>query len=160
MRGHRNCKNRIPLAVMLAFGFGAFATAAWAQDSGTCVSANVPETFTLPDGSVHAAGRITLCTHQVMNPSVGLHRVWVDGDGASLVMSRRSRPNEFDGDRAVLLFRRVPGEPLNLVGYVVPFGHKAWSYTLRHTNGNGFDESAALAAARSSGEIVTLVASN
>jgi hypothetical protein len=145
---------------MLIIGFAACATAALAQDNGACVTATVPEAFTLPDGSAHAAGRITLCTHEVMNPSVGLHRIWVDGDGSSLVMSRRTRPNEFEGERAVVLFRRVPGEPLNLVGYVVPFGHKAWSYTLRHTNGNGFDESTALAAARSSGEIVTLVASN
>jgi len=159
MRGH-GFSRRSFLGAAIFIGLAACATTALAQDTGACISATVPEAFTLPDGSLHAAGRITLCTHQVLNPSVGLHRVWVDGDGASLVMSKRSRPNEFDGDHAAVLFRRVPGEPLNLVGYVVPYGHKAWSYTLRHTNGSGFAETEAISQSRPVGEMVTLLASN
>jgi hypothetical protein len=160
MRGPGFNRNRSFLGAAIFIGLAACATTALAQDTGACISATVPEAFTLPDGSVHAAGRITLCTHQVLNPSAGLHTVSVDGDGASLVMSKRSRPNEFDGDHAAVLFRRVPGEPLELVGYVVPFGRKAWSYTLRHTNGNGFAEAAPLAKATATGEMVTLLASN
>jgi len=155
---HRR-SNRIPLGLMLVAGLGACSAAAWAQDTGACVSAIVPEAFTLPDGSVHAAGRITLCTHEVLSPAVGLHRLSVDGDGTSLAMSQRSRPREFDGARATILFRRVPGGPLDLVGYVVPFGKKAWSYTLRHSNPHGFAAPMPLAEAHPAGDIVTLLAS-
>lgn len=160
MRGHGFSSNRSFLGAALFVGLAACATTALAQDAGACISASVPEAFTLPDGSLHAAGRITLCTHQVLNPSVGIHRVSVDGDAASLVMSRRSRPNEFDGDHAAVLFRRVPGEPLDLVGYVVPFGHQAWSYTLRRASGNAFTGTEAIAKTRPEGEMVTLLASN
>jgi len=149
----------IPLRMMLAIGLAASASATLAQDRGTCVTAKVPEAFTLPDGTLHAAGRITLCTHRVLNPVAGLHRIWADGEGALLVMSRRFQPDEFANDRSILLFRRAPDGALDLVGYVVPFNHKAWSYVLQHTGVNGVPEPPALAAARSEGELVTLLAS-
>ena len=159
MRTLHSLNLAFPLRVTLAIALAACASEALAQDRGRCITAKVPEAFTLPDGTLHAAGRITLCTHLVLNPVAGLHRIWADGDSASLVMSRRSQPKEFKDDRSSLLFRRDPKGTLDLVGYVVPFNHKAWSYVLRHTGVNGAAEPAALAATRAKGELVTLLAS-
>jgi hypothetical protein len=95
----------------------------------------------------------------VINPVAGLHRIWADGDAASLVMSRRSRPAEFAGDHSSLLFRRAPNGVLDLVGYVVPFNHKAWSYMLQHSAAREAPDPGTLAVARAKGELVTLIAS-
>lgn len=160
MREHRSHDNRTPLGVMLFIGLTACATAAWAQDRGTCIAAEVPEAFTLPDGSAHAAGRLTLCTHQALNPVVGLHLVRLADGETSFVMSQRSKPREFTDSRPVLLFRRAPDGALDLVGYVVPFDHVAWSYVLRHANGNGANNTAARSETQPEGELVTLIASD
>ena len=158
MRRHHRINLTFPLHVTLAIVLAACASAAMAQDRGRCITANVPEAFTLPDGSLHAAGRITLCTHLVLNPVTGLHRIWADGDGASLAMSRRFQPKEFKDSRSSLLFRRAPSGTLDLVGYVVPFNHKTWSYALQHTGANGAAEQSPLAATQAKGELVTLLA--
>ena len=160
MREHRNDRARIPVGVMLAFGLAACASAVWAQDRGACVTADVPEGFTLPDGSAHAAVRISLCTTRVLNPVVGLHLVRAADGRAALVMSERSQSREFADTRPVLLFHRGADGALDLVGYVVPFEHQAWRYALRHSNANGHAHSAALETARANGELVTLIASN
>jgi len=79
---------------------------------------------------VHAAGRLVLCSFKTFSPVVGLHRVWTDGEGASLVRIRRARSAETSETRPVLLFKRAPGELIDLVGYVLPDGGKSWSYAL------------------------------
>ena len=140
MQGRRDRGTPTLLGVVLAIGLAACASASWAQERGACVSSNVPEAFTLPDGSVHAAGRLTLCTVEALNPVLGLHRMWPDGGGASLVMSRRARAEATADSQPVLLFQCAPGEPLDLVGYVLPDGRKSWSYTLRRSRSNGFAE--------------------
>jgi hypothetical protein len=122
------------LGVILAISLAFSASSAWAQGPGICVTANVPEAFTLPDGTVHAAGRIILCAFQSFTPVVGLHRVWTDGEGASLVMGKRVRAEGNAANQPVLLFERVPGTLLDLVGYVLPDSGKSWSYALQRSN--------------------------
>ena len=161
MRTHHPRIHTVLVATMLAVGgLAASGSAAWAGDQGVCVTANVPEAFTLPDGGMHAAGRLTLCMDRLLNPVVGLHRVSADGDGTALVMSRRSPAAEFTDSRPVLVFRRAPGTALDLVGYVVPFDHKSWKYTLKNPDGIGRFQSTAHAAATTDGELVMVVASN
>jgi len=63
------------LGILLAFGLLVCASAAWGQDA--CVTAAVPSAFTLPDKSVHAAGRLTVCTSRALTPVVGLPRACV-----------------------------------------------------------------------------------
>jgi len=133
--GRRNSSVPPPLGVMLAIGLAFLvSTSSWAQSPGICVTANVPEAFTLPDGTVHAAGRLVLCSFRTFTPVVGLHRVWTDGEGASLVMSRRVRSEETAESRPVLLFERAPGTLLDLVGYVLPDSGKSWSYALQRSS--------------------------
>jgi hypothetical protein len=116
-----------------AGGLVFFVSTSWAQGPGICVTAKVPEAFTLPDGTVHAAGRLVLCSFKTLNPVVGLHRVWTDGEGASLVRIRRARAAENAESRPVLLFQRASGTLLDLVGYVLPDGGKSWSYALERS---------------------------
>jgi hypothetical protein len=160
MKLHYARSIHVSLGAMLALGLAAGASIAWAQDRGVCVIANVPEAFTLPDGGLHPAGRLTLCTDQAFTPVIGLHRLWVDGEGTTLAMSRRARAEENADGQAVLLFHRRPGSPLDLVGYVVPQAGKSWSYMLRRSHSNGFADTLTFDTARSSAEAVMIVASN
>jgi len=161
MRTHHTRTLRTLIATTLVIGgLTALGTAAWAGDQGVCVTANVPEAFTLPDGRLHAAGKLTLCMDRLLNPAVGLHRLSADGDGAALVMSRRSRAGEYADSRPVLVFRRAPGAALDLVGYVMPFDHTSWKYTLKNPDGIGRFQSAARVAAPPEGVYVMVIASN
>jgi hypothetical protein len=145
--------------VVLAFGLAAIASTSWAQDSGACVTAKVPEAFTLPDGSLHAAGRLTLCTVRDFTPVVGLHRLWVDGDGANFVLSRIARAEAKADSAPVLLFQRVPGSPLEFVGYVFPSYRQSWSYALQRSARTGSAVREAFGAVRSLDELVTPLSS-
>jgi hypothetical protein len=161
MKRQRIHHRSVPLAAMLTIGLAASAPASSAQDRGVCVTAEVPEAFRLPDGSVHAAGRLGICTHRALNPVTALHRVWVDDDGASLAMSRRAVAEEYTDSRPVFLFRRASDGTLDLIGYVVPFDHTSWNYALKRSAAQGFAEpKETLAAAEATGSVVTLIATN
>ena len=140
MRGRPHRIFPARLAVILAVGLACCASDSWAQDRGACVTAKVPEAFTLPDGSEHAAGRLTLCALQAFSPVVELHSVSVDGTGIGLAMSRRAVPEAYVNTRSTFLFRRAPDGVLALVGYVVPVGGKAWSYTMNRSEHNGWSD--------------------
>jgi hypothetical protein len=140
---------------VLTVSLAAFATVSWAQSGGDCVTANVPEDFTLPDGSFHAAGRLTLCTVQAFTPVVGLHRLWVDGEGANFVMSRIARAEVRGDSPPVLLFQRVSGSPLEFVGYVIPGERASWSYALQRPARSGSAVREAFGAVQSAHEANT-----
>jgi len=158
MRDRRERNFPVRFVATLVIGLAACASTSWAQDGGACVTANVPEAFTLPDGSEHAAGRLTLCALQAFTPVVGLHSVRVDGTGASLAMSRRAVPEQYADARSEILFRRAPDGALDLVGYVVPFGDRSWSYTMKRSDRNGFSEPKSLATTGAAGRTVTVEA--
>jgi hypothetical protein len=155
MRRPHDPKNPILPALFAAVAFTAGMSVSWAQNRGDCVTSNVPESFTLPDGSVHAAGRLTLCTVQAFSPVVSLHRAWTDGDGASFVMSRVSR-SEVQGDSSpLLMFQRVPGSRLEFVGYLWPAFPTSWSYSLQRPDPTGLAGPETFGAVRSLEELVT-----
>jgi hypothetical protein len=120
----------------------------------------VPEAFTLPDGSVHAAGRLTLCAVQAFTPAVGLHRAWTDGDGASFLMSRVSRAEAKADSRSMLVFRRVPGSRLEFVGYVWPEFPMSWSYALQRSDPTALAGTETFGAVRSLEELDATPSSN
>ena len=138
MPTRRDPRNPRPQITLIALVLAAWAPITLAQERGACVSSNVPEAFTLPDGSLHEAGRLTLCTLEALNPVVGLHRMWPEDGGASLVMSRRARAEATPDSPPALLFECAPGEPLDLVGYVLSDGRRSWRYALRRSDPNGF----------------------
>ena len=155
MKGPRERGKPALLSLVLIVGLAAFASTSWAQNRGDCVTSKVPEAFTLPDGTLHAAGRLTLCTVQAFTPVVGLHRVWANGDGASFAMSRLTWAEANADNRPVLLFRRVHGWPLEFVGYVWPDERGSWSYALQRVDPAGIAGPEAFGAVRSWGELVT-----
>jgi hypothetical protein len=115
---------------MLAAGFLSGASPAAAGDRGVCISADVPEAFTLPDRNVRQAGRVVLCALGPFTPTTEMHRIWVDGEGASFLMSRRAMTEASPDSPAMLLFRRAPGQPLDLLSFVVPRSPVSWQYQL------------------------------
>ncbi len=138
MRTARERKTPVHRALVVMMGLPICASAAWAQETGVCVTANVPEAFRLPDGSEHAAGRLTLCPLEALNPATELHSVSVDGAGTRLAMSGRTSAEDYSGPNSTILFQRAPGGGLDLVGYVVPFGNKSRSYVMNRWDRAGF----------------------
>ena len=117
------------LIIIIVIGSSAL-TAVSAQERGTCVTARVPEAYVLPDGSVHEAGRLSLCLDGNLSPVTGLHRLAVEGHTLGLARSRRALAAESrDITDPLVLFRRRDGR-LELVGYVVQVDRKTWSYSL------------------------------
>jgi hypothetical protein len=137
MQGPRIRKLPSLLGVALAVGLAACASAALAQESGVCITATVPEAFTLPDGTVHGPGQFKLCTVQAFTPAIGVDHVWVRGEGADFEMSRMVATEARGDSVSVVLFRRVPGSPLEFAGCVLPTGGKSWSYTLGRSDRTG-----------------------
>ena len=119
----------IPRVLVITLGLFNLVSSVAAQERGACVLARVPEAYELPDGSVHDAGRLTLCLSQTLSPVAGLHRVTVDGHTLGLARSRRALAESRDITDPQVLFRRHEGR-LELVGYVVRVDRKVWSYAL------------------------------
>ncbi|HJQ97058.1 MAG TPA: hypothetical protein VJ826_02030 [Candidatus Polarisedimenticolaceae bacterium] len=119
-----------PRNLIIILGVLTLVSSVAAQERGACVLARVPEAYELPDGSVHEAGRLTLCLSQALSPVVGLHRLAVDGHTLGLARGRRAIAKESrDVTEPLVLFRRHAGR-LELVGYVVRVDRKVWSYAL------------------------------
>ena len=86
----------------------------------TCTSALVDEVFTLPDGSVHPAGRLTLCLGSESSPVFALQRTFVDGRPVGMFTSRREIVEHAGEEEHYLIFHRRPGRPMQLTGYGQP----------------------------------------
>ena len=93
--------------------------------AGDCASAEIGESFVLPDGSVHEAGMLTLCFRQDYSPVSTLHTTYVDQMPVGMFSSTRTEAaaleNEPNDDETpndyFMLFDRRPGSPLRLAGY-------------------------------------------
>jgi len=88
-----------------------------------CTSADVDEPFTLPDGSVHPAGKVTLCHSHEHSPVKSMHRVLVDRHPVGMFSSeRRIVADESHPSPYYLIFERRSGSTLRLTGYGRPSG--------------------------------------
>ena len=81
---------------------GLFLVSAPAIAGGSCTSAVLNESLTLPDGSRHDAGLLTLCATRDYSPVATLHKTF------------------FDGIRAVSARRLSWREPIDLRNAPVP----------------------------------------
>jgi hypothetical protein len=94
-----------------------------AQAAGTCTTATIDEPFRLPDGLLHDGGKLTLCHDRNRSPVAALHEVRVDGMGVGLFVSRSDTGEALFGgghDRPYMMFRRIDGGELVLVGVATP----------------------------------------
>ena len=89
---------------------------------GNCTTATIEEPFRLPNGLLHAGGKLTLCHERNYSPVAAMHEVRVNGIGVGLFMSRCSTSEALiDGDtRPYMIFHRVGGGELFLVGVATP----------------------------------------
>ena len=128
------------IAVIAVFALLALAPAgaAWAQERGRCVTADVPFEIVLPDESRHAAGQVRICLSRKYSPVSGLHTAYVDGKATGMYISRSamSEGRVADGE-PFLLFRRNEAGSLALHGYAVPAGDgHLTSYRFRESGGS------------------------
>jgi hypothetical protein len=114
------------LAFVLAFAFQP-----GHASNKTCASADIEEPFALPDGSVHPAGKLTLCHSHEHSPVKTMHRVLVDRHPVGLFSSERqlvaaaAEPTPY-----YLIFERRAGSTLRLAGYGKPSGGKTEMHLL------------------------------
>ena len=102
--------------------------AAWAQ--GRCVTAEIPATFVLPDGSVHDAGKLKLCVERVHSPVAVLHRIYVEDAAVALFQSRTGQGESVSKGRPFVLFHRNALDQLELIGYARPAGRAMDTHVL------------------------------
>jgi len=129
MRGNVNRIERIGCAALVIACVAMAGPEAWA--AGVCITARVPAPFTLPSGSVHPAGLLTLCPERRLNPATGLHRILVAGMPVELASGRSGRSELSQLDAPVVLFVRQADGTLRLAGYVSPEGPVVRTHLLR-----------------------------
>ena len=84
---------------------------------GVCVSAEIEESFRLPDGAQYPASKLTLCHHSDYSPVASFHQTKVDGMTVSLHTSRRGDSERGDSDEPFMMFGRDADGTLLLLGY-------------------------------------------
>lgn len=96
-----------------------------------CVSARIESAFQLPDGSLHPAGTLELCSRGDFSPVLHTHEIYVDGGAVGLFLSR-SRSSEVPVEgRPVIAFARREDGVLALVRYFSPLGGESNVYSFR-----------------------------
>lgn len=118
MRQHtkRHATARLALlAVVAVLGVAGLASAG---SSGRCVTAVIPSAFTLPDGSVHAAGPLRICHDRDYSPVAGLHTTWVDGKPVGTFLSYLGE-SEGPGGEPYVQFADLHSGVWLLQGYAV-----------------------------------------
>ena len=103
--------------------------AAFAATNDACVSANINAPFWLPDGALHAPGRLTLCSVREFSPVSNLHRLDVDGRTVGVFLSRK-RVAEAPGVSPEIVFSRDAVGNLKLLGYSLPDREGALAFRL------------------------------
>lgn len=103
--------------------------AALGASNDACVSANINAPFWLPDGALHAPGRLTLCSVREFSPVANLHRLDVDGKTVGVFLSRK-RVAEGPGVSPEIVFSRDAIGNLKLLGYSLPDREGALAFRL------------------------------
>ena len=86
---------------------------------GDCATSTLEERFVLPDGSQHAAGKITLCRSQ-STPSVAMYVGYVDRAPIGLFYSHRGRAEAPTQTEPYMMFARDQQGLLHLYGLALP----------------------------------------
>jgi hypothetical protein len=100
--------------------------------TSTCYSANIPEPFLLPDGSLHEAGSLRVCNDRAYSPVAALHRIQVDGMAVGLHLTRKSSGQSDTVNDTVLIFNREADGRLRLLGYAAPDRDRTEMHIFNH----------------------------
>jgi hypothetical protein len=106
-----------------------FAVASTHAAPTVCVTAQIDESFVLPDGSQHPGGELKLCVERQHSPVASLHQTRVDGMPVSMVLSSRETSEVASGSAPIMVFRRASDDRLVLVGYSYPRSNETIVYS-------------------------------
>ena len=100
------------------------------QAGGGCVAVQLASPFLLPDGSLHPAGKLTLCTIRDYSPIQSFPELRVNGVAVGYVIGlRRGREGPPPADPLVY-FRKTAAGELALIGYTAARGSKMITHVL------------------------------
>jgi len=97
-----------------------FLTGPVVAQARTCSTVDLDEPFVLPDGSQHAAGKLTLCRAPVSSPSEALYVSYVNRAPIGLLFGRRGRSEAPTDRQPFMMFARDHAGRLHLYGLGVP----------------------------------------
>lgn len=106
------------------------------QERDDCIVVRVDQPMVFPDGSMHEAGTLRLCTMLLFSPVGAIHRASVNGRPVCMLRSRRAAAELGSTGQPAVLFHRLSGGHLRLVGFVRPYGAVARSYEFQSTPRN------------------------
>jgi hypothetical protein len=126
-----------------------------------CTTAVLDQDFTLPDGSVHGPGRLTICDHGAYSPVQALHVLYVNQRPVTMALSRRGVAEAASQTQPFMVFTRRPGGSLALRGYVVPERAASSTFLMRGWPGRqrqrDHDRGAAIASRRGPSDVLAAV---
>lgn len=120
----------LALGILAPFVCLAMPSDARAQLIGDCLTVQVPAPMVLPDGDRHPAGALRICHSKSHSPVSSLHKTFVNGTQVGYLRSRRGTSEGLAEDQPYVLFQRVEGGELVLLGYAWPDGNKMATYRL------------------------------
>jgi hypothetical protein len=92
-----------------------------AGKSGRCFTAEVTASIVLPDGSLHAPGKLKFCLTRKHSPVEALHHTSVDGNAIGLFRSRMGSSEGLGGETsAFFVFSKRNDGALELQGFAHP----------------------------------------
>lgn len=102
----------------------------WAGSRGSCMSAQIPESLELPDGSIHPPGTLTLCASKHSSPVTRLHKTIMNGMPVGYFTSRLGANEESGEGEPVMIFYRDAQSRLHLYGYAAPTNGRLVSHVM------------------------------
>jgi len=100
----------------------------------TCVSAQVPAAFRLPDGALHPAGMLTVCRAQTFSPVGVLHLISVNRSPVGMFLGQSRRSEGAGASVPEIVFRRGMDGALELLGYTVPAPGRSFVHRLMQSS--------------------------
>jgi len=130
MNTHTQTVVTIGLVLLIVAALSAGAPAR-AGSRGHCTTAILEEPFQTPDGSLHAAGKVTLCESGIFSPVASLHSIFVNGLPVAMSLSRRGQAEDGTDQGAFVMLTRDVAGLLHLAGYARPSGGRLVTYELQ-----------------------------
>jgi len=114
--------------VRLAWGFAAgvailVAASGPSLAAASCFSADLSDSFLLPDGRQYPAGRLTICNERSFSPVAVQTSFKVDGMPVGMAISRSASSQQTDVNDNVFMFARRSDRTLRLLAYALPDGN-------------------------------------
>ena len=115
MARHPTSRSILPFVAVALISVSALLAA----PPGGCISAEVPASVVLPDGSVHPPGTMVLCFEGQLNPVTRMEAITIGGRAQGMYPGR-TRPSEMRTAIPYVVFQRNDNDEWILIGLVRP----------------------------------------